>query len=430
MPLLNIKDLGKTNFLAVTCITSMLCLPRSYAAIKLSFLLLYVFQQCIKILLGKKIYINGNILFFYLCVMMLGAIWSLIGLVHGNPTAAIYDHLRLYIGWGLAYLIFLSLLRMDGVINIHYSVVVSAIIIFGMNLFALLDHAAGFGMISDEIKKELDMFVGIHGGYIQITTHNIGSLFFILPYLTILYFNKNKFEATKLNNEKIALILSLVVALISGRRALWISIILLPFIFIFIQKMMNSSGNASVFKRTSQHKKMIWVLIVIILSLIISFLLLSKGGETISHLIAAFSAEDERTIQMGYLLRSWSDNPLWGTGFGGYAGYTRNEVAPWLYELTYHQILFNFGLLGCSLITIIFISFCKKAIYKMNKMSIEGILNQSIFGGLIVFLIAAYSNPYLGSFDFLFVLGMLPLLGANPISDIRISTEMKSSLAK
>ena len=235
MPLLNIKDMGKPNFLAVTCITSMLCLPRSYAAIKLSFLLLYVFQQCIKILLGKKIYINGNILFFYLCVMMLGAVWSLIGLVHGNPTAAIYDHLRLYIGWGLAYLIFLSLLRMDGVINIHYSVVVSAIIIFGMNLFALLDHAGGFGMISDEIKKELDMYVGIHGGYIQITTHNIGSLFFILPYLTMLYLNKNKFEATKLNNEKIALMLSLIVAVISGRRALWISIILLPF-FLFLFK--------------------------------------------------------------------------------------------------------------------------------------------------------------------------------------------------
>ena len=381
MPLLNIKELGKTNFLAVTCITSMLCLPRSYAAIKLSFLLLYVFQQCIKILLGKKIYINGNILFFYTCVMMLGAIWSLIGLVHGNPAEAIYDHLRLYIGWGLAYFIFLSLLRMDGVINIHYSVVVSAIIIFGMNFFALLDHAAGFGMISDEIKKELDMFVGIHGGYIQITTHNIGSLFFILPYLTIFYFNKNKFEAAKLKNEKIALILSLIVAVISGRRALWISIILLPFIFIFIQIMMDSSGTASVFKRTSQHKKMIWVLIVIILSVIISVLLLSKGGETIGHLIAAFSAEDERTIQMGYLLRSWSDNPFWGTGFGGYAGYTRNEVAPWLYELTYHQMLFNFGLIGCCLITIIFISFCKKAINKMNKMSIEGILNQSIFGG-------------------------------------------------
>src|SRR3954464_7750643 len=83
---------------------------------------------------------------------------------------------------------------------------------------------------------------------------------------------------------------------------------------------------------------------------VLMFAMKAQPGDTgiavLDHVSAAFSSEDERTIQRGYLISSFMDQPVLGSGFGANAGYTRNPALPWLYELSYFQMMFNFGLVG------------------------------------------------------------------------------------
>ena len=130
----------------------------------------------------------------------------------------------------------------------------------------------------------------------------------------------------------------------------------------------------------------------------------------VSHVMDAFSKYDERSIQLSYLMMGFYENFLLGSGFGGYAGYTRNIVAPWMYELTYFQILYNFGVIGTLVISIIFVSYFHMAFKQIGNISRFYSNDKGLFIGVLTLMIGAYSNPYLGSFDFLFIFGFLPYL--------------------
>src|SRR2546430_12150000 len=105
--------------------------------------------------------------------------------------------------------------------------VVSGILISTINLAAVADQYAGWGLIPGSIREQMELRVGIHEGYIQITSNNIGALFVVVPYLLALQFRA---DAGKLNSPvtKLSLVLCLVVAAVSGRRALWLVVAVAP----------------------------------------------------------------------------------------------------------------------------------------------------------------------------------------------------------
>jgi O-antigen ligase len=54
-----------------------------------------------------------------------------------------------------------------------------------------------------------------------------------------------------------------------------------------------------------------------------------------------------RTSESKHFLDAIEESPIWGHGSGAVVpGHIRDLNRPWTYELTYHQILFDFGLLG------------------------------------------------------------------------------------
>jgi hypothetical protein len=104
------------------------------------------------------------------------------------------------------------------------------------------------------------------------------------------------------------------------------------------------------------------------------------------------------------------ESPVFGSGFGGYAGYQRNDLKPWTYELTYHTLLFNVGIVGAAFLLTLFSFYFLLAIGLLSRFK-EG--SAIPFGLLVAFcslLAGAYSNPYLGGFDSLFFAGLLPYL--------------------
>ena len=124
----------------------------------------------------------------------------------------------------------------------------------------------------------------------------------------------------------------------------------------------------------------------------------------------AFSSEDERTIQKPYLIESFKESPMLGSGFGAYAGYLRNEERPWTYELTYHQMLFNLGIIGVAVLGSLFSLYFLLVVRILRQYKNGSAIPFSILVGFCCLLLGAYSNPYLRSFDYLFFAGLLPFL--------------------
>ena len=386
--------------------------PRSFLLVKLACLAFFVLVHIMDYRWNSHFLVQARILIFYCCVAIGGLAWSLLGLVSGGEPLGVFDNLRLYVGWSAAYVLILTLLRNDdGLRYLHSAIVVSGLLIAAINLYGIYDQYAEIGLLSESILKELRLSIGFHEGYVQITSHNIGSLLFITPYLVAIQFCRN---TQSLNGKltKLSLLLCVVVSALSGRRALWLCVGLTP---VIIGLLAVSSTSLRAIKPVAQ--KLIALLACgFVFALIVMIATKAQPGESgiivLDHLSAAFSSEDERTIQSGYLVSGFMDQPLFGSGFGAYGGYLRSDDRPWVYELTYFQLLFNCGLAG----VLYWGALGGTYFFLAGRVIRENVDHTAqplcLMVGVCGFLLGAYSNPYLGSFDFLIYVAILPFVAS------------------
>jgi hypothetical protein len=404
------KSLRQTTALLFLC--SIMVFPRSFLLVKLVCVAFFVLVHIMDYRWISRVRVHDRVLIFYCCVAIGGLVWSLIGLVGQGEPQGIYDSLRLYVGWSAAYLIIVTLLRHeDGLRNLHTAVALSGLLIAAINLFGIYDQYAEIGLFSENILKELRLAIGFHEGYVHITSHNIGSLLFITPYLIAVQFCTN---TAGLNNRltKLSLLACVIVSALSGRRAIWLCVVLTPLI---IGLVAICSGSLRAIRPSAQ--KMIGLmacglLFAMILMMATKAQPRESGVIILDRLSSAFSSEDNRTIQTPYLVSGFMDSPLFGSGFGAYAGYLVNDESPWLYEATYFQLLFNCGLAG-----LLFWGGLGGTYFFLGGRVIRDHLSQSgqplcLIVGLCGFLLGAYSNPYLASFDFLIYVAILPLVAS------------------
>lgn len=397
---------------AVLFLCAIMSFPRSFVVAKLICLSIFLLVHLADCLWNRRFRISYRILAFYAFVAMGGMIWSLIGLAQsGEPQAAV-EALRLYVAWGAAYCLIVTVLRNgDGLKYLHSAIVLSGPLIAAVNIFGVYDQYAGLGIFTADLRKELSLNIGFHEGYVQVTSHNIGSLLFIGPYLIAIQFCNNTRE---LNGKltKLSLAICLIMAALSGRRALWLGLAMTPLIIAFIAF---SSGSLRMIRPAAQKLIVAMgggVVFAAIMLLTINTQPGESGNATLDHVQAAFSAQDERTIQGGYLISAFIDQPILGSGFGAYAGYLRNYERPWLYELTYSQLLFNSGIVG-----VLYWFILAGVYFFLSCRVIRENINYSgqplcLIVGLAGILIGAYSNPYLASFDFLIFVAMLPYVSS------------------
>jgi hypothetical protein len=384
-------------------------LPRSHLEIKLLALIFLAVLFIINIINGNLIKINKNILYFYCAIASIGLIWSLIGIINSNNLNGVFDFFRLYFLWSLIFIFLLTNIKINGGLDlVHNSIVASGIIISAINFIGLTDYYFGTSIFSSDFLTKINFIAGFHEGYVQITSHNIGSLFFLTPYL-FCYNLQNYLHKKKSMWALLSLILCVSISTLSGRRALWICIFLTPIIFFCIVIFLKN-------KKSLYLKLIFKISIIFLIKLIVLFYLLNiyYGDQitgTVEHLLLAFSAGDERSLQSQPLLNGFYKNMFYGSGFGGQIDYIRSELQPWMFELTYHQILFNFGILGVAFILIIFIRYLYLSL-KLIQEKDNPIVEISIIAGLLSFMLGSYSNPYFASFDFLLYIGMLPLVAS------------------
>lgn len=398
--------IGVREGLAIAALTAMLVLPRSYAALKLMALLALVFW-CLPILFSPLRVFSANVARFYLSVATLGAVWAVVGLLNGAAVVGVMDSVRLYVFWSVAYFVLITLIPLAGGLRtMHRAIVLAGIAIPVINLAGLADVVLDAGLIPLAVREELYLFASFHEGYVRITSHNIGSLFFVVGYLVTLQVCAAPAGISR-RWATVALFLSVMMVMLSGRRALWLGTALTPFVVLFAAATTGSLAQ-------TRH----WGRLVAFacLALALPMTWAAAAGFDLSmaqdFARAAFDADDERAMQAPYLLQGFVDHLFLGSGFGVEAGYERSSESPWLYELTFHQLLFNFGLVGVSCLIVLTARYFMLARRFIGSQDVQSALGLALLSGFLCFLGGAYTNPYLGSFDFLLVIAVLPLLSA------------------
>lgn len=399
-----------TTLTAVMMIASMATLVQSYVAVKLFFVALFLLFSTMSILFRRtRIVICRQIVWFYMWIGVAGVVWAFVGVVHrGNYDQGVWEALRLYVLWSAAFVVLYTLLKARPSLHVmHKAMVVAGILIPLINFAGLYDQFSGMGLISESIRQQLDMRIGFNAGYIQITSHNVDLMFLIAPYLLSLQFRT---DAGKSNSAlaKLALTLSLILVAVSGRRALWIVVALTPCTILLLSRL---SGSYGLIK--SGGRRFLLVCAATGVLGLSALLILPESGldvGSISHLQQAFSSEDERTIQKPYLVEGFMKSPLFGSGFGAYAGYTRSDERPWTYELTYCQMLFNLGVVGVAALGILFSVYFVRVAWLLRRFKHGSATPFALLVAYCSLFVGAYSNPYFGSFDLLFFVGWLPYL--------------------
>jgi hypothetical protein len=388
----------------------MATLVQSYVAIKLFFLTVFLVSSLVSLFLKRAdLVVHGRLVFFYFCVGVVGIAWALVGVLNShNYLRGNLEALRLYVVWSIAFVILYSLLRAGPSLRVmHSAMVMAGILIPLINFVGLFDQFSGIGLVSEGVQQELDLRIGFGDGYIQMTSHNIGVMFLIAPYLLSLQFRA---DAGKSNSAitRLALVLSLALVVVSGRRALWIVVALTPCTILLLSGLTRSYG------LLKPGGKRLLLACTAAGAVGLGMLVISpNSGQdigSVSRLKEAFSSEDERTIQRPYLINGFLKSPVLGSGFGAFAGYVRSDDRPWMYELTYYQMLFNLGIVGVTILAALFSRYFVAVVSLLRQFKHGAAVPFALLVAYCSFFIGASSNPYFGSFDLLFFVGLLPYL--------------------
>jgi len=112
-----------------------------------------------------------------------------------------------------------------------------------------------------------------------------------------------------------------------------------------------------------------------------------------------------RREQFHALMSDWAEAPLYGYGHGAVAtGFIRDPEMPWAYELAYMALLLHTGLLGflaysAGVAWIVWMGLCM--IRSGHRI---GLYILPVLVGMICFLIANTTNPYLEKYDYIWVI--------------------------
>ena len=126
-----------------------------------------------------------------------------------------------------------------------------------------------------------------------------------------------------------------------------------------------------------------------------------------------FDTYNVRREQFFALLSGWMDSPMLGAGHGASAkGSLRSYESSWAYELSYVALLFHVGIVGflCYTAGVVWVYWMVLRIIRSGDQM--GLYLLPILVGTTCFLIANATNPYLGKYDYIWVI-FLPIAFIN-----------------
>ena len=203
----------------------------------------------------------------------------------------------------------------------------------------------------------------------------------------------------------------MVALILASRRMIILLIVLVPFLCLIFDLFVNAKLNVNFFFKVVKIYMFMFIVSVVFLMFVVYFDLINLVGfyERIAD-IFIYNESSARQLQFRSLIDGFYENPIFGSGFGGQASIIRNSAQPWHYELTYVKLLFNTGIVGMLLLVCLLSFYTIKSLRlcRIDKKNYS--INVSLIVGFFCVLIVSSSNPYMYSFDFLFILAIPPLI--------------------
>jgi hypothetical protein len=415
----NSKSISKVKWYALPgylLFFMMLFVPTTYQPIKAILLAFCLFIITIGILVDRgKLNLHTDVLLWMVFYVLLGVFFIFIGVLRGAPGALRVS--TVYVLWPIVFTLLIAGATKISVLKGIMQTLVIATIAIG--IYSLSYIAWAWGWLPDALYIPLDMgqAIGFYKGFTEYNLYNISSLIFLVPFMLAIVLtwpkNQKPFGISKIFIW-VGLILGLLLVLLSGRRALILVSLLSPVIILILSRFLpRQHGNKS--GRLLTILGLVFFLLVIVFSLNLIFEINLYAVKEM--FIQGFNFELDinalpRAEQFVALMEGWKEYPLLGAGHGAGVDYIRSVSQPWAYELSYVALLYQTGMIGFLLYGI---CICWILWRGIKLIKIGGFLGNSmllILTGTICFLIANFTNPYLGKFDYMWVL-FLPLMFIN-----------------
>lgn len=400
-------------FLFQSLLFLMLVIPRTGELIKIVLIVCMVFLVLIDLVISKEILINKKILTFISIYLTYAILASFVGLIRNNPGA--YGFIKVNILYPIILTLFVLYVRRF----YQYEKLLRIILIASnvISIYSILLFLVNIGYWPEALFIDFDVTsnVGIHDGYVHLTNTNLSMLIFSAPLCTYLIIkNYNSLVISKRFLLLTGLLL-IVASLLSGRRILWIAI-LISIMLLVINKLLKFS-----------LKNLLLIVFSLILLILIFNILQEHGYLSIDGIIERFNGafkyneENVRFEQAIALWEGFKSYPILGSGAGvGVENFVRSNSAPWNYELSYNLILYNSGLIGFILYATCHI-YLLFMLWNRSRKS-KDVIAGALFLSYVIVLFANATNPYFSSsFDFLWFI-FIPLMYIN-ISSVYINNK-------
>lgn len=388
----------------------MLVLPTAFQTQRGIFLVLITAVAGIIAL--KKWHINRDIILIWLATTLTG-LWGIIwGLINDTPGALKVS--TVYLIWPALYLLFIGLTHELRVIEAIESALLLGIgIATAMALIVMFAGILGYGAIVYPLLEFQDAGFGHYGGFIEYRLYSLTTVMYGFTFVLSFIIVRRK-ELLGLKKIGVFLLLSSIVlaAFGSGRRAFWLVMLVAPVIILFFVQL-----SVWRFKSVELLSLLLKSSITAMLLVLLVFMILGLDPIALTeNFIAAFMGQEAssgaRFLQAAALWDKFTESPLLGHGFGSTVDVVRSSETPWAYELSYLALLMNIGILGF----VVYAAALFWTLIKGVKLSRKDPGFAKLFvpfgSALCVFLVMNATNPYLGKFDYLWVI-FLPVVLIN-----------------
>lgn len=400
---------------AVLFFILMLVIPTTYQTARGVILLFLIGGGILAYAQGKKLHLHRVIVFWLFLTVLTSLTFIFVGLVNGAPGAL--EVATVFVIWPIVFVFLIGLARHPvSLIPYLRAIIIGSLGASIAGALLVADSLFGFGLGLENLLQLQGAIVGLYDGAIEYRLFNLTTVLYSLVFLMAalqIPRHLSIFEGRWRFMAWVALGLSVIILLISGRRAFWLIAALSPLIVYGIARL----GGVPI-RFFSTYLK------IIILGFLLFLAAIPYLRIDILMLYESFMQGFDFSGQGGYsssiraeqfwlLLNAWSEKPLLGHGHGAYISeLVRDPDQPWAYELSYIALLFQTGILGMLVYSSAVLWVFVKGVFIMRQQPESVGYLFPVLAALAAFLLANATNPYLQKFDYLWVI-FLPVAVIN-----------------
>ena len=357
-----------------------------------------------------KMRINKELFLLYISLIIIGLFGQIVGWY--NNTPGYKETFNVYVIYPLIYLFLIEAIESkDRLIAFYKVMVISGILISTYIISYVLKMA---GILPDFlfIPLGLDERVNFSGNFVELNVSSITSIIYLFPFLcSIVLIKKNSLIFSKqwINITFISFLLALFVSIISGRRSLWV-IMLVGILVHFILMKIHSGFKIEL--KLSIKKLFLLSIMIFAAILVINYFDISMIA-IYQNILSGFDPQADhgasiRSEQFKSLMEGFYERPLIGHGNGSSPADMMQRMEPWAFELSYVALLYHTGLIGFTVYAFFVAWLYFNGIKIISSKSPYAVPMIPVMVATTCFLLANAANPYLEKFDFIWVVLFFP----------------------